>query len=197
MAWIFYYVASVWAVYQLYRLTQSESSRIRKLGFAASILGIILWFTEASINVRATNYKLRNETAQESFSKHIAAEWKNAGVIIEDHQAILPLPLHLVGSEKIGLGKGQESLHNAMKGSFSAGLPIIGGAMSRTSYAVTEKTAQLVGDSLLPRSILYDMPDDEKLLLLQSNEPLNFEEQRLIGMSELVFVPITNCIRFQ
>lgn len=187
MAWIFYYVASVWAVYQLYRLTQNENPVLRKIGIIASVLGIVLWFTEASINVRATNYKLLNETALESFSDEVATEWKNAGLIIEDHQAILPLPLHLVGSEKIGLGKGQESLHNAMRGSFSTGLSIIGGAMSRTSYEVTEKTAQLVGDSLLPRSILYDMTDDKKLLILQSSEPLNFEEQRLIGMSELVY----------
>ena len=127
------------------------------------------------------------QQVDEAFSDYYASQWEAAGVNIAEHQAILPLPFALVGSEKIGLEMGRVSSEHAMIGSFSSGLPIVGGAMSRTSLDVTEKSAQLISDSLLPRPILDDFIQDKKILILQSNEPLTIEEKRLISNAEKVF----------
>jgi hypothetical protein len=93
----------------------------------------------------------------------------------------------LIGSEKISLENGDKSLKHAMIGSFSTGLPIIGGAMSRTSLDVTEKTAQLVANPLFPRPILKEFEKEKNLLLLKSNETLSNEENRLVANADLVF----------
>jgi hypothetical protein len=142
---------------------------------------------DAIVNIKYHKESMLNRTAQSAFSGKTVSVWQEAGVSISEHQAILPLPLQLIGSEKIGLEKGHKSLQHAMVGSFSSGLPIIGGSMSRTSLEVTEKTAQLVADSLFPRKLLADIDSDKKLLLLRSDEPLNQEEQRLLGLAEEIY----------
>ncbi|MCB9185145.1 MAG: hypothetical protein H6601_00195 [Flavobacteriales bacterium] len=191
IAWVFYYVFSVWVVYHLYVLFRHFRS-LHKGKYTYHITVVVtvcafVWMLDAIVNIKYHKALMLNRNAVESFSNKYVSDWQAAGVNISDHQAILPLPMQLVGSEKIGLENGQKSLLHAMKGSFSSGLPIIGGAMSRTSLNVTEKTAQLVADSLFPRPILDEMRDDLKLLLLQSDEPLNREEQRLISLSQPVF----------
>lgn len=191
VAWIFYYIFSVWTVYHLYVLFRHFRS-INKGKYTYHISVIVglcafLWMLDATVNVKYNKSMMLNRTAKEAFSDHYASQWKAAGLNIASHQAILPLPMMLVGSEKIGLEVGHESLRHAMIGSFSSGLPIVGGAMSRTSIDVTEKTAQLISNSLLPRPILDDFIQDKKILILQSNEPLSAEEKHLLSNAEKVF----------
>ena len=191
IAWIFYYIFSVWTVYHLYALFRHFRSVANgRYTYHISVLvGLcaFLWMLDAIVNIKYNKAMMQNRTAQEAFSDKYVSEWEAAGVDVAEYQAILPLPMMLVGSEKIGLEMGHESLRNAMIGSFSSGLPIVGGAMSRTSLAVTEKTAQLISDSLFPRTILDDFDQEKKILILQSNEPLSLEEKRLISNAEMVF----------
>jgi hypothetical protein len=191
VAWIFYYIFSVWTVYHLYVLFRHFSS-VGKGKYAYHISVIItlcafLWTLDAIVNVKYNKSMMLNRTAKEVFTDNYVSQWQSAGVNIAEHQAILPLPFALVGSEKIGLEKGRNSSMYAMKGSFSSGLPIIGGAMSRTSLGVTEKSAQIISDSLFPRPILDDFDQEKKILILQSNEPLSIEEKRLVSNAEMVF----------
>lgn len=191
IAWVFYYVFAVWVVYHLYvQFRYFRSVKGGKLNYHIMVVLLIctfVWMLDAIVNIKYHKASMLNRTAQSAFNGKTVVAWKEAGVNISDHQAILPLPLQLVGSEKIGLEKGHKSLQHAMVGSFSSGLPIIGGSMSRTSLQVTEKTAQLVADSLFPRKLLDDIDSDKKLLLLQSDEPLNLEEQRLVSLAEEVY----------
>jgi hypothetical protein len=191
VAWIFYYVIGIWTVFQIYvfyRLIRINGKG--KYTYIHSMLVVAIlffWTLDAIVNIKYVKEGIQHRIALNSFSNKVVSEWENAGVIIKDHQAILPIPIALIGSEKIGLEKGKRSSEHTLAASFSTGLPIIGGAMSRTSLEVTEKTAQLVADSLLPRPILDDMQDGLKLLLLKTNEETNLEEERLIGLADKVF----------
>lgn len=191
VAWIFYYTFSVWTVYHLYVLFRHFKTIANgKYTYHISVivgLCAFLWMLDAIVNIKYNKAMMQNRTAQEVFSDKYALEWEAAGVNINEHQAILPLPFALIGSEKIGLEMGRVSSEHAMIGSFSSGLPIVGGAMSRTSLDVTEKSAQLISDSLLPRPILDDFIQDKKILILQSNEPLSIEEKRLLSNATKVF----------
>lgn len=191
IAWVFYYVFSVWAVYHLYVMFRYfKSVNSGRFKYHISIIIAIcafVWTLDAIVNIKYHKAQMLNRNAVASFSDEYVSAWREAGINIADHQAILPLPLQLIGSEKIGLEKGHQSLLHAMKGSFSSGLPIIGGAMSRTSLEVTEKTAQLVADPLFPRLILDDMDDGQKLMLLQSQESLSQEEKRMTELAEKIF----------
>lgn len=191
VAWIFYYTFSIWIVYHLYVLFRyyrqnSKGKHIYNYSLILILCGFF-WMLDAIVNIKHTKAKLLDRSANEVFSGNYAKQWQESGVSIEDYQAILPLPMLLVGSEKIGLNNGIRSGSQAMIASFSSGLPLIGGAMSRTSSLVTEKSAQLVADSLFPRPILDDFKNDLKLLVLQSNEQLTKEEQRIAYLGEKVF----------
>ena len=191
VAWIFYYVCSIWTVYRLYVLFRHFRSLLHgRLKFhliVIMVLCVFVWTLDSIVNIKYHKAKMLNRNASESFSDVYNSEWTSAGVQLSEYQAILPLPLQLIGSEKINLNRGNESLSHAMKGAFSTGLPVIGGAMSRTSYELTQKTAQLVADSLFSRPLLDDFKDDLKLLIVRSNEPLTKAENHLIGLAEKVF----------
>lgn len=191
LAWVFYYVFSVWAVYHLFVLWRYfRSLKSGKFTFHISVivgLCAFLWTLDAIVNIKASKALMNTQNAKESFSDNYANQWINAGVNLNDYQAIFPLPLQLIGSEKIGLENGLMSLKHSMRGSFSTGLPIVGGAMSRTSLMVTERTAQLVANPLIPRRITDDFDLDKNLLLLWSFENLSAAELALIRDAKVVF----------
>ena len=191
VAWIFFCVFSVWIVYHLYVLFRHFRS-VHKGKYTYHISAIIglcafVWMLDAIVNIKFNKMQMMNRNAKEVFSDNYVSQWKSAGVNIDAHQAIVPLPLMLVGSEKVFLEKGPNSLMYAMGASFSSGLPIVGGTMSRTSMEVTEKSAQLIGNPLLPRTILNDMKSDQKLLFLRSKETLSENEAFLISTAKIVF----------
>ncbi len=191
VAWIFYYVFTIWVAYHLYVLYRWLGSvKGGKLRYHAVLLvGLcaFLWTLDAIVNIKYNKANIINKVAERSFSNHYLNEWKKAGVNVAEYQAIIPLPLTLVGSEKIGLENGKESLHHAMRGAFSTGLPIVGGAMSRTSYRTTENTAQIVANELIARQILEDLQQDKRMLLLWSYEDLTEEEHRLTQRAKTIF----------
>ncbi len=191
MAWIFYYVISVWAVFRLWVLFRHfRGLKNGRYTMHISVLvGLcaFLWMLDAIVNIKSSKAEMMDRSAKEAFSDHYASQWRSAGVNSEEFQAIIPLPLMLIGSEKIDLDRGVNSFEHAMKASFSTGLPIVGGTMSRTSLLVTEKTAQLIGHVLIRRAILQDMDPKRKLLILCSNDSLSGEEQRLLAAADLVF----------
>jgi len=191
LVWVFYYVLSVWAVFHLYALyrlfKRIDNGKLKLHAKLMIVLSIAIWSFDATLNTNQSRSAMTNRSAMEIFTDKCASNWRSAGVNIQEYQAILPLPLRLIGSEKISLFNGSHALVLAMNASFSTGLPIIGGAMSRTSLAVTEKTAQLVANPLFPRPILDDLYSDGKLLLLHSKESLSTAEARLINLGELVF----------
>lgn len=191
VAWIFYYVIGVWTVFKLYswfRLSKMhEKGRFSYPVILVLVASMFFWTLDAIVNIKFMKEQVLNKTASVGFSDVYATEWKNAGVVLEDHKAILPLPMTLIGSEKVGLESGKQSLKHAMIGSFSTGLPIIGGAMSRTSLRNTELTSQLVANPLFPRDILHEMEDGYKLLFLSSKEEKSAEENRLIALADKVY----------
>ena len=191
LAWVFYYVFSVWTVYHLYALWRHfRSINAGKYTYHISVIVVLcafLWMLDAIVNIKARKAHMLTQNATESFSDYYATQWSNAGINIDDYQAIMPLPLVLIGSEKIGLEKGLGGLKYAMKSSFSTGLPIIGAATSRTSKLVTEKTAQLAANPLLPRTVITDFEADKKILLLWSYEELNAVELKLANSSSVVY----------
>jgi hypothetical protein len=130
---------------------------------------------------------IADRTAVRSFSDQYAKEWLAAGIDPKAFEAILPLPFNLIGSEKITLEKGRFSLIHSMRASFSTGLPIFGGAMSRTSLSVTERSAQLVANPLIPKPILEELNGTGKLLVLWSLEPLTTNEKELLRHAKQLF----------
>lgn len=191
VAWIFYYIISVWAVFHLYATWRHFRGGHRgKYVYHFTVIVALCafaWMLDAIVNIKYSKSQMTDRNGMEVFSDKTAQIWKNGGVDIENHQTILPLPMMLIGSEKIGLEMGAEALRQSMQASFSTGLPIIGGTMSRTSMEVTEKSAQMVADSLFPRGLLSDLPNNRNLLILHAKEPLKAEEQRLISLGTKVF----------
>lgn len=189
VAWIFFYVFSIWVVYHLYVMFRYLRHSGRMVSYHAFLiigLSAFLWMLDAIVNIKSNKERMiAAPKGKEVFSASLREIWEE-DFDVNGHTAILPLPLSLNGSEKIGLENGPNALRHAMHASFSTGLPIIGGAMSRTSLRVTEQTAQLVADPLFPSPIL-DSLKSEKLLILWAYEKLSPNEMELMRHAETVY----------
>lgn len=191
LAWIFYFVFSVWSAHHIWTSIRALRIRSSKLRYhAIVILGacMFVWMLDATVNVKSTKkLMMKNWEANKSFSTKYADEWRNAGVNLDDYQAILALPFTLVGSEKIGMSKGRYAMVHGFRGSFASGLPLFGGLMSRTSQSVTEKSAQLVANPLLLKPILDDIDQIKRILIIWSYEDLPPYQYEWIKNSKIVF----------
>ncbi|MFT5918324.1 MAG: hypothetical protein ACI9FU_000117 [Granulosicoccus sp.] len=191
LVWIFYYVFTVSAVvyfYMVFRHLQIASKgKLKVVANSMMALVFIIWGVDMTSNIKGIKgLMLMNHPNEFTFNSTFNDQLENAGYKSSDFQAILPIPFSLVGSEKIGLEGAQGSFTMAANASFSTGLPMFGGLMSRTSLSVTEKQAQLVAHPQIGRSIFNDLESDLPILMIKSNGDLTRGEQFMIDQGREV-----------
>ena len=189
LVWIFYYVFTVSAVVYFFTLYRAigirKYGRIRSMAFLIgvfSLWALDVWPHADSVNQRISQTKAKDVT----FCKTISTRLTSSGYPPEHFQSVLSIPFDLVGSEKIGLHGSASSFTNAANVSFSMGLPMFGGLMSRTSMAATQKQAQLVADPLIEREIFQDLPNGKPFLVVHSEGALSKGEKFLLDQAELI-----------
>ncbi|MFT4524777.1 MAG: hypothetical protein ACI85F_000925 [Bacteroidia bacterium] len=189
LVWIFYYVFTVSAVvyfYMVFRHLQIASKgKLKVVANSMMALVFIIWGVDMTSNIKGIKgLMLMNHPNEFTFNSTFNDQLENAGYKSSDFQAILPIPFSLVGSEKIGLEGAQGSFTMAANASFSTGLPMFGGLMSRTSLSVTEKQAQLVAHPVITRAILDDLESDLPILVLRLNGDLTQGEQFIVDQGK-------------
>ncbi|MBL4585582.1 MAG: hypothetical protein JKX84_00785 [Flavobacteriales bacterium] len=192
MAWIFYYVFTIWAVFHLWvlyrRMSWVNKGGRRFLAILLPTLCLFVWTLDVVVNLQSTAKGMTsNRSAHDSFSGELQSEWTESGIDLSEYQAILALPLTVIGSEKIGSINGNRAMNFGLQSSFSTGLPLFGGMMSRMSLNVAEKSIQLKSDPLIRKTILDDLKSEREILILWSNEKLSPEEFELIQLAEPIY----------
>jgi hypothetical protein len=192
-AWVFYYVGALYAAWYLY--VAGRRLRMKGLGsYAWAIWGVALvfWTWEGQIHL-----KIHTQAAQKTRDTNVingkkaydSGAWMLAnGINPRDYQAILPLPVFNIGSEKfIPQFHTPDILRQAIKVSYDTGLPMLCGAMSRTSLHQAGNLIQVTGDMLLRRAILDDLQDRRPLLVLRQNAtPMGWGDQALLAYARLL-----------
>ena len=175
-AWPFYYVATVYAAYYLYRLLRY----LRQHGAGAVALMsllplLLLWATETNLHSHQKADQIGAQPEATEFTREegnytATLSWANRKPT--DFQAILPLPYFAVGTDKIDLQGSSEGLFQSYKASLNTGLPLLAMYMARSSVGQTLALTQLLSSNLLPKPLLKAFPNAKPILLLVAPHPL-------------------------
>ena len=191
-AWIFYYQFTVlisYTLYQVYRSLSIHGSRPIAMWVLLVVAGI--WTLEMSIHVKGNadlTRKLKGENVFLKSEPNFLAWLQEAGVNATDYQAILPIPVFNIGSEKFiplmqDWGTTIESFHMASQ----LGLPLACGMMSRTSVQQSANLVQLFSSEFIQKEILTDFFDSRPLLILEQNgAELTDAERSLLSRCRLL-----------
>lgn len=194
-SWVFYYVATVYAVVVLVRWQQTLAGRGRPvLGYAIMACAFSLWAFEASGIVQYTRGFIANgRSVYDQFTYKDEMKWPEYLATQNrkgnDFQATLLLPLFVSGSEKLWVGGDPSwSMSLGMRASTQLHLPIVDVMMSRTSWGITEKQVKTAGGPYADKPMLHDLKSNKPFLVLQYEEsrPLTEDEKYILQNSEYI-----------
>jgi hypothetical protein len=100
-----------------------------------------------------------------------------------DFQAILQVPMIIVGTENLPVHRGHWEFNNTLQCSWETGLPVVNYNMSRTSVSHALSLLQLISTPDIPKRRLVDM-NGKPLLLTSHVAQLLPTERRLIDLSD-------------
>ncbi len=183
LAWIFYYVAGIWAavgVWSMYARLKNNGLKTTATIFLLGILGV--WASESWLNLRIAHSRLPMETTR-FYAKDYSPLLQEAGYRAADFQAILPLPYYNLGSEKLYIIHSQEAVTESMKASFELGLPLATIYLARSPVSTSFRLAQLLSGPMIEKTLLKDLPDNRPFLVLACGKALEQPEEDLLNHS--------------
>ncbi len=190
-AWVFYYVFTIYTAiyfYQIYRRLSSKG--LKSIGQMILFLVLLSWASDAFIKTHGKYRYLKQWNTAKSFynpQENYQTQLAELGHQPSDFQAIIPLPLYQMGSEKIYLNAGHnKALSLSCAASIATGLPIVAGYLARSSISRSLRSVQLISSPLIEKEILQDFPNQKPLFLLTSGEHLNEQEKALVAKATLI-----------
>jgi len=189
---VFYYVFSVVSALFLYKVYRSLRLQAgSSLAGLAISLALLVWSYEAFSMLKYKWKQVKPHSTAASF--YGEADYPNPPQELaqknyssNDFQAILPIPYYNIGSEELYLERSGSALYHSCKLSYTTGLPIATGYLSRTSFEKAYKLGQLLSSPFIDKSVLADFNNDKPLLLLVSNEKLTPRETYLLKQAEYI-----------
>lgn len=175
LTWITYYTTVICTMIFLFRyIFQNEQlgSRNRTI---LTILIMLVWTVEAHFHSTSLTKNFEDENVFGALAP-FELELDTLGINNTEYQAILSLPLQVLGPEKIEIKRGTEVLRWAMVYALHTGLPIMDIMMSRTSVSQGLDLIELVSPPYVKKSRLDSM--DKRPILVLANEAQLTEEER-------------------
>jgi len=188
-AWVFFYVFSVFTAYTIYLWFRRFTIKNKPVLATALVIGVICgWAVEDAIHLRETNRRFQPvENYFSNTSIDIIKTLEDQGYTTDEFQAILAVPYFHIGSEKLGIHRDGIAFVKAAQVSQQTGLPLIQSHLSRASTSQTTKAVQLLSDTLIPKEILKELPNDKPLLLVVANKVYFPNESYLISKAKLIY----------
>ena len=188
-AWPFYYVASTYTAYALYRMWRYlRRQSLRPLAWVGLPL-LLLWATEAWFQVSTKAGQVMEGTGASDFldpTTSLASRLTWGNRQLSDFQAILPLPYYNIGTDKFDQSGTGSSIYQAYKASATTGLPLLANHIPRSSVGQAMQHIQLFSSDLVSKELLAHFPNQKPLLLLVTPDGLSEAEQRLVGLAHLL-----------
>jgi hypothetical protein len=185
IAWVFYYVFTVYAAIEIYGYFSRLRSegRVKRSVWVMSIV-LVLWGYDAIANAVTSFSKTNNNNDRlESDGTEYMKRFEKMGKVSGDFQAILSLPFSNSASDKMKFSRGYDALSEAMKLSYHSGLPIIESLSPRQSVSQSLSAIQLLSDSCISKTRLADMTE-KPILLLTMNGGLSEQEMWIVNHSD-------------
>ena len=101
-------------------------------------------------------------------------------------QAIIPLPFYYNGSENFSIPPRGNIMLASTLVSYHTGLPIMGGALSRTGIEESRRIIQVISPDFYPKKIEQDLPSDQPFLIVRADAGLSVYEKALLNKCALI-----------
>jgi hypothetical protein len=187
LAWMFYYVYTIFIGYYMYRLNRFLAMKgIRMVGKYILVLSVLLLgFEGYLVNRPILNSIYKDNQYLNIKNKTFSTSLDKNGYQPSDFQAILQLPLINLGGETSGVSRGNWTMRKGIQAAFETGLPMIDWSLSRTSVSQSVDFLQLLSSSAVEKERVKMM--DQKPLLVVCEENLITEaEKRLVQKSTFI-----------
>jgi hypothetical protein len=186
LAWMFYFTVNCYAAWFVFYKIRSVRSRIgRYILIALATLLYSVWILEAHEYTRVMTYEIYRHNHIFRGDKPFLDLLQSNGNDPGDFQAILQLPLTIIGTENLPVHRGHWELNKTMQCAWETGLPIVNYNMSRTSVSHALSLLQLLSTPDIDKVRLDDM-NTKPLLLVTSRETHLPAEQRLIALADSI-----------
>ena len=188
-AWVFYHVLPLFVVVVLYHSLKPlyESRRFLFFSRAVALIFFSLNFIEANSFLTKDSWafwKFSNFFREEFLS---AEERGNISKIKSiNPQAIIPLPIAMVGSEIYDRIGGDNSMLPGIVYSYHCRIPLVSSWLSRTSISETEEVIQLLNPSKRNKLALKGL-DTRDFLVIKTKDSLLPDESRIAHRSQMFF----------
>ena len=184
LSWIFYFVMNCFAAWFVYTALLSLKRKWMRMLFGV-LAGLLFaaWMYEANVYTHVTTQHIYRHNHIFRGDKPFLDLLQQNGMKPDDFQAILQVPLIIIGTENLPVHRGHWEFNNTIQCAWETGLPIVNYNMSRTSVSHALSLLQLISTPDIPKQRLQDM--NEKPLLLTSHiAQLLPTEQRLIDLAK-------------
>ncbi len=188
-AWPFYYVATTFTAYYLYRAWRFLRLRRQPMVALAGLALILFWAIDAWYQVSAKAAQVSEAVGANDFldpNTSLASRMTWSKRQISDFQAIMPLPYFNIGTDKFDLSGSGNSFYQAYKMSATTGLPLLASYIPRASVGQVMQHIQLFSSELIPKTLLAAFPSQKPILLLVTPDALTEAEQRLVRLGHLL-----------
>ena len=192
-SWIFYYIIAVYAVVVIHTFHERMAAQGRAyLGYTVTILSILLWGYETSINTKFTHELARDAPSQyDEFFSVAQQSWPaflhTKQLSRNDFQAILMVPFFHIGSDKVWVGDAGWNMVLACKASFQLHMPMIDQLLSRTSWSQTFRQVKIAGGPYVYKPMLQDLKTDKPFLLLHfERDSLDPDQKYLLQAADYI-----------
>ena len=186
--WFFYYTATIGAALLVYQLFKSLQTKQKVLAYALLARAYSVWFIEENMISNRMSHDFQSNSAEPEdakYAKELLQKILEAGKLVSDFQAILPIPIFLNGSEKLYIESSVSYI--AMKQSLNMGLPIAAGQLSRTSQHQTFLLANLISGPLIKKEVLSLYKNNKPLFLITHGSDLRPEEIAILSKAKFLF----------
>ncbi|MEL7342351.1 MAG: hypothetical protein AAGM67_17845, partial [Bacteroidota bacterium] len=182
-------VLAVYSLYRLYRLMKLRG--LKTLGIWILLVSAGFWTLEMSIHVKMHADGTRHHLGDNVFINEepdFGAWLEEAGRSSDEFQAILPIPVFNVGSEKyVSRWQNEPITARAFKMAYNLSLPLACGMMSRTSVDQSNQLVQLLSSGWIEKEIISQYPNDKPILVISQDEvPISWEEQLLLRKTNVI-----------
>ena len=182
-SWVFFYVGNIVAAiffYQMYRWLSNKYFGVWM--HLIPLFVMIAFLTEGFENfLRTANRPLLKNDKLESVSASYLDRFTTSGKQVHDFQAILPLPVVAVRTDKMHLGHDFSGLVESMKCAYHTGLGFTPSIASRPAFSQAHSNIQLLGGPLVQKPRLKDFNQKPLLLIKTRDSKLNEAEARLFN----------------
>ena len=184
-SWVFFYVGSIVAALFFYRMYQWLSKKYFGVWvYLIPLFVVIAFLAEGFENfLHTANRPLLRNDKLESVSTSYLDRFTAGGKQVNDFQAILPLPVVAVRTDKMHLGGDFSGLVESMKCAYHTGLGFTPSIASRPAFSQAHSNIQLLGNPLVQKPRLKDFNQKPLLLIKTRDSKLNEAEERLFNIA--------------